>query len=31
MGNGNEDDEEELDPKTAQEKERMMHFGAFVK
>ena len=31
MGNGNDDDEEELDPKTAQEKERMMHFAAFVK
>lgn len=31
MGNGNEDEEGEEDPKLAQEKEKIMHFAAFVK
>lgn len=31
MGNGNEDEDGEVDPKLAQEKEKVEHFAAFVK
>ena len=31
IGNGNEDEEEEMDPKVAREKERLEHFNAFIK
>lgn len=31
IGNENEDEEEEMDPKVAREKERLEHFNAFIK